>query len=161
MEQRAGSPGPAAQRYAVHDIAKLLARLQATLTDLLGSIDDDVRLMDASLPDAHRLVEEIRGCVTHEMFGPDGLLHPSACQRKYNAFMRARFAENDMHEVYSGDLERLQKRQMKDLGVAELDSDRLALVMRRRVYISKLLDFQAQASAIIAVYTNAVSMPGE
>jgi hypothetical protein len=45
--------------------------------------------------------------------------------------------------------------------VAELDSDRLALVMRRRVYISKLLGFQAQASAILAVYTNAVSMPGE
>jgi hypothetical protein len=158
VEERAG---PTALRYAVHNIAKRLARLQATLTDLLGSIDDDARLMDASLADAHRLVEEIRGCVTHEMFGPDGPLHPSACQRKYNAFMRARFAENDMHEVYSGDLERYQKRQMKDLGVAESDSDRLALVKRRRVYMSKLLDFQAQASAILAVFTNAVSMPGE
>jgi hypothetical protein len=161
VEERAGSPGPTARRHAVHDSAKRLARLQATLTDLLGSIDDDARLMDASLADAHRLVEEIRGCVTYEMLGPDGPLHPSACQRKYNEFMRARFAENDMHEVYSGDLERYQKRQMKDLGVAELDSDGLALVKRRRVYISKVLDFQAQASAILAIYTNAVSMSGQ
>jgi len=35
------------------------------------------------------------------------------------------------------------------LSVAEADSDRLALVQRRREYIPKLLAFQEQAKAIL------------
>jgi hypothetical protein len=153
VEERA-EPSRLAAQHALNGMAKRLALSQSTLTDLLDAIDDDSRLMDASLADAHRFVEEIFNCVAMEMFGPDGPLSPSAHQREYNAFKRARFDENDMFEVYADDLERYRKRQMKDLGVAESDSDRLILVRRRRVYISKLKAFQARASAALAICTN-------
>ena len=149
MDEQAGSSRLLSQPGGHDDIVKRLARLQLTLTDLLGPIDDDARRMDASLEDAHSLIEDIRGWARHGLFRPHGRTNFAAFQRSHKALERARVAENDAYEVYSEDLERYQKRRRKDLGVAESDSDRLALVRRRRDYISKVLAFQAKASAIL------------
>jgi hypothetical protein len=149
MEQEAGSARPASGRQPHDGLIDRLAELQSTLADLLRPIDDDARRMDASVEDAHKLVVAIRGFVKQSVFGPGGPLDASKYRDNYNAFEDARVHENDMYEVYGEDLERYQKRRRKDLGVAESDSDKLALVQRRRVYISALEAFHAQVSVIV------------
>jgi hypothetical protein len=148
MKEQAGS-SPASERDARDNILKRLVRLQLTLTDLLGAVDDDPQRMDASLEDAHRLVEEVRSCVKQRVFHSEDPTNSSVPQRGYKKFENVRGAENDAYEVYSDALERYQKRRMKDLSVAESVSDKLALVRRRRDYISKLLAFMTKASAIL------------
>jgi ferric-dicitrate binding protein FerR (iron transport regulator) len=149
MNEQAGSSRPTSQPDVCDDVLKRLAGLQLTLMDLLGAVDDDAQRMDASLEDAHRLVEEVRSCAKQRVVRSHGSMNSSACQKDYKAFEKARVEENDAYEVYSDTLERYQRRRMKDLSVAESDSDKLALVRRRRDYISKLLAFQAKASAIL------------
>jgi hypothetical protein len=105
--------------------------------------------MDASLADAHRLVEEVCSCAKQSVFCSHGQMNASTFQREYRAFEKARAEENDACEVYSDALGRYQRRRVKDLCFAESDSDKLALVTRRRDYISKLLAFHANTSAIL------------
>jgi hypothetical protein len=141
---------------------KQLLMLQAILADLLRAIDDDARRMDANAEDTHKVAEEIRRAVQRWVFRPDAPID-AACQPTYRAFEQARAAENDAYEVYADDLERYQKRRRADLSVAESDLDTLALVRRRRGYITALLDLQARISAICrhALEARADSTPGD
>lgn len=148
MNKQTEPSRPTSHPEARDDILKRLARLQLTLTDLLDAVDDDAQWMDASMADAHRLVEELRSCAKQIVFSSHGSMN-SAFQRTCKAFAKTRIEENDACEVYFDALERYQRRRVKDLSVAESDSDKLALVRRRRDYISKLLAFQAKASAIL------------
>jgi hypothetical protein len=115
--------------------------------------------MDASLEDAHELTNNICSIVKQLVFDAHGPLDPSVNREDYDAFEGACVDENDMYEVYADDLKRYQKRQRKDLSVAESDSDRLALVRRRRVYIVALLAFQVQVSGILGYVRNELSRP--
>lgn len=148
MNEQVRPSRPTSQPDVRDGILKRLARLQLTLTDLLDAVDDDAQWMDASLADAHRLVEEVRSCAKQTVFRSIGSMNSSAF-RDYKGFEKTRVEENDACEVYSDVLERYQRRRVKDLSVAESDSDKLALVRRRRDYISKLLAFQAKTSAIL------------
>lgn len=157
MEERArssrrksqpGSVGPRSRFPSHHDLIERLGNLQSSFVDAMRPIDDDPRLMDASSKDVHKFVEDIRSVIKNEVFGPDGLLDPFQYRDNYEAFERARAAENDMYEVYADDLERYEKRRRKDLGIAESDSDRLAVVRRRREYIPLVQAVEEQASAI-------------
>ncbi len=145
MADQAGS----SRRDTGDDTLDRLARLQLTLIDLLGAVDEDAQRMDANVADAHRLVEEIRGYARQEVFSSLGTMNSSVRPRDYKEFEKARVVENDACEIYSDALERYQKRRMKGLSVAESDSDKIALVRRRRDYISKLLAFKTKASAIL------------
>ncbi len=149
MNEQMEPSRPTSHPGARDDILKRLARLQLTFTDLLEAVDDDAQWMDASMADAHRLVEELRSCARQTVFSSHGPMNSSAFQRACKAFEKARIEENDACEVYFDALERYQRRRVKDLSVAESDSDKFALVRRRRDYISKLLTFQAKASAIL------------
>lgn len=137
------------ERSPSEDFLKRLIREQSTLTDLLRSIESDARLMDASLEDAHDVAVRICQFVKRDVFGPDSSLDPFAYWDYYNNFELARLDENDIHEVYADDLERHRKRQRKDLGVAESDSDKFAVVKRRRGYISTLVALHSQVSSIL------------
>jgi hypothetical protein len=103
--------------------------------------------MDANLADAHELVRNIRVLV--EQFRPGGT-PVDRQQCAYDAFEFARITENDAYEVFADDLERFRKRQLLNLGVAESDSDRYALVKRRRAYIATLATCRAKVSAVLA-----------
>jgi hypothetical protein len=129
------------------------------LIKILGPIDSDACLMDANLDDAHELAYDIGSIVKLELSGPSDLMDPSTCQENYDAFESVRLDEHDMHEVYAGSLERYWKRRRRDLSVAELDSDMMALVKRRRAYISTLQTFQERASAILSAVRNEPSRP--
>jgi hypothetical protein len=135
------------------DVVERLVRLQSTLTNLLRPVDDDARLMDASMEDAHELTNKIRNIVRQLVFAARSPLN-SRNRADYEAFEGSRVDENDMYEVYADDLKRYQKRRRKDLSVAESDSDRLALVRRRRAYVSVLLDFNVQASYMLGYIQN-------
>ena len=139
-----------------------LMMLQATLADVLRAINDDARRMDANADDTHKLAEEIRRSVQRWVFHPDAPLD-AACQPAYRAFEQARVAENDAYEVYADDLERYQKGRRANLSVAESDLDTLALVRRRREYITTLLGLQTRISAICryAPEAHADSTPGD
>lgn len=126
-----------------------LDRQQKTLRDFLESVEDDARLMDASAEDVHQIAARICKMVKQSIFGPDGTLDRSSYQEAYDIFERTRADENDIYEVYADDLQRHQKRQRKDLGVAESDSDKFVVVTRRRGYISTLTALQAQVSDIL------------
>jgi hypothetical protein len=150
MEEEAESSGPRARRESQAALIERLVELQSKLANLLRPIDDDAQQMDASLQDAHEIVEEIRGFVKQTVFGPEGPLDASDYRDNYQSFEKARIEENDMREVYADDLERYATRRRKeDLGVADLDADRLALVRRRRVYLSTLRAFQDQVLALL------------
>lgn len=139
MEEQAGLPSKP-QRSSADALAELLEKL----SNILRPVADDARRMDASLEAAHSLVDKIWQAV----FGEGGAMDPSRYTDNYDALKAEREAENDMHEVYSYGLERFQKREGQNLGVAESDSDKLALVKRRREYIAKLQRFQKEASKI-------------
>lgn len=126
-----------------------LACLQSVLTDLLCVIDEDAGQMDANLDDAHNLVQNLRALAKQWLFWADGHKADSQGWPAYRTFERARAAENDAHEVYAADLERFRKRQRLNIGVAESDSDRSALVKRRRAYVAALLAYQSALSALL------------
>ena len=149
MEDQTKSSRQTWRRSSGEDPIKQLADLQSALTDLLGTVDDDPASLDASSEQAHKLVADICRSVRHDVFGPDCPLDSSVYKQAYDAFIATREAENDMYEVYGNDLECYRRRAVKELGVAESDSDRLALVKRRREYIPRLLAFHAQTKAIL------------
>ena len=126
-----------------------LVRQHATLREFLTSIEDDARLMDASAEDAHQIAVSIGKMVKQGVFEPTGALDLSSYRDTYSIFERTRADENDIYEVYADDLQRHQKRQRKDLAVAESDSDKFVVVKRRRGYIATLAALQAQVSDIL------------
>ena len=152
-EERPGLREPAGPRPGGSGASGQLTRLQSALTDLLCVIYDDARQMDANLDDAHDLVQSIRMLVRQRVLRPGRPADDSQQLHAYHAFELARIAENDAYEVYAGDLECFRKRQRLNLGVAESDSDRLALVKRRRAYISVLLAYQSQISPVLGSCT--------
>jgi len=147
MEDRKSSP--LTEDPSPKGFVEQLVSQQSTLRDFLRSIEDDARLMDASAEDAHQIAVSICKVVRQSVFGPHGALDLSSYRDTYNIFEHARADENDIYEVYTDDLQRQQKRQRKDLGVAESDSDKFVVVKRRRGYISTLMALQVQVSAIL------------
>ena len=124
-----------------------LDRLRSALADVLCVVDDDARHLDASLGDTHELVRGIRALL--QQLRCDGTPADYAQRRAYETFELTRRTENDAYEVFADDLERFRKRQRLNLGVLELDSDKRALVRRRREYIATLRACQTQVSAIV------------
>jgi hypothetical protein len=92
------------------------------------------------------------------VFSPGGPLDRLLYKQAYDALIATRDAESDMYEVYANDLECYQERAAKGLSVAERDSDRVALVKRRRKYIPRLLAFHAQTKAILEYHMERRSM---
>lgn len=119
------------------------------MRELLHSVEYEARLIDASLEDAHEIAIGVGRVVKASVFGQDGPLTISSYLDNYRKFDAARIDENDLYEVYADDRERHQKRQRKDLPVADSDADKFAIVKRRREYIASLAALQAQASAIL------------
>jgi hypothetical protein len=149
MEHQAKPSGQARGRSCGDEALGPLADLQSALTDLLAAVNDDARSLDENSEHAHQLVADICRRIRRTVFGPGCPLDPVLYQQTYDAFIATRDAENDMYEVYASDLECCRRRAVKELGVAESDSDRLALVKRRREYIPRLLAFHAQTKAIL------------
>jgi hypothetical protein len=140
---------PLAEQVSPEDCIARLVRQQTTLTELLSSVQDDARRLDASLDDAHEIAVSICQVVRRSVFGRDGPLDLPAYRDNCDTFEATCVDESDIHEVYADDLERHRKRQRKDLGLAESDSDKLTVVKRRRIYISALAALQAQVSGIL------------
>lgn len=135
-----------AEPTAAEDVVARLDQQQSTLSDFLRSIEDDGRLMDASLEDAHEIAVSLGQAVRQSVFGPRGPLNLLSYQ---DTFESVRADESDIYEVYADDLERHRKRQRMDLGLAESDSDKFIVVKRRRGYISTLTTLQAQVSHLL------------
>jgi hypothetical protein len=159
MEHQAKPSGQPWWRSSGNDPIGPLADLQSALTDLLVAVDDDARSLDSSSGHAHQLVADICRRIRRTVFGPAGPLDPSIYKQTYDAFIATRDAENDMYEVYAYDLECYRWRAAKELSLSESDSDRLALVMRRREYIRRLLAFHAQTKAILEYLPERRSVP--
>lgn len=159
MEHQAIPSGQTWWRSSGDDPIRPLADLQSALTDLLDAVDDDVCSLDTSSEHAHQLVADICRRIRRTVFSPGGPLDPFLYKQTYDAFIATRDAENDMYEVYANDLECYQSRAVKELGVAESDSDRLVLVKRRREYIPRLLAFHAQTKAILEYLLERRSAP--
>lgn len=114
--------------------------------------------MDANAEDAHQIAVSIGKAVRESVFGPPGLVDRCSHGDAYDEFERARADESDIYEVYADDLRRHQRRQRKDLGVAESDSDKFVVVKRRREYISTLRALHARVSAIVdLLHTRCIS----
>jgi hypothetical protein len=131
------------------EMAGDLADQMSTLTDILQSVGDEARLMDASLDDAHDIASRVGRLVKYGVFQPDGPLSTSSHSDIYGQFEQARADESDVYEVYADDLERHQKRRRKDLSIADADADKFAVAKRRRIYIATLFDFCRQISEIV------------
>jgi hypothetical protein len=126
-----------------------LAKHEATLRELLNSVEYETRLMDASLEDAHEIAVSICRVVKEGVFARGDLLDLGSYQDNYRSFDAARIEESDLYEVYADDLERYQKRRRTDLAVADSDADKFAVVKRRRGYISSLAALREEGSAIL------------
>ena len=105
--------------------------------------------MDASLEDAHKLVQDIRDVVKQKVFGRNGPMDPVAYRDSYDDFERARKAEDDMHEMYADDLDRYERRRAMNLGLSQSDPDLLTLINRRNEYIDALQGVQTEVSGIL------------
>ena len=150
MSAAENQPGAATTALPLPDRGGTCNRLNSlgsALADVLCVVDDDARHLDASLGDAHELVRSIRTLL--RQLRADGTQVDCAQRRAYDTFELARITENDAYEVFADDLERFRKRRRLNLGVVELDSDKRALVQRRREYIATLRACQAQVSAIV------------
>jgi hypothetical protein len=144
-------PRPSIPRppQADSDVAtEQLTQQLSALTDVLESVDDDPRLIDASLDDVHAIVARLGKAAKHRIGNlaslGDGLDHPL-----YDIFEQARANENDTYEVYADVLERHHQRQRRDLTIEDFDSDKSATVKRRRNYINTLFEIHMQISNII------------
>src|SRR5215469_7388785 len=135
-----GSSTPESQRAASHNVTEDLTRHLSRLTDVLRSVDDDPRLMDASLEDVHEIAARLARVVKRQVFSNPEISANATYRDIYDIFEHARMNESDEYEVYADDLERHQRRQRKDLTVADSDSDKFAIVKRRRAYIATLFD---------------------
>ena len=145
-EDQPGAPRLAAPRPD-RAVPYELTRLHSVLDDVLCVIDGEARQLDASLGDTHELVRDIRTLLSR--LRSDSTSVDYAQRRAYDNFEHARVTENEAYEVFAGDLERFMKRQRLNLGVVELDSDKRALVQRRREYIATLRACQSRVSAIV------------
>jgi hypothetical protein len=132
-------------------IAAQLAAQEATLRELLSTVEYEPRLLDASLDDAHAIAVGICRIVKDSVFGPEGPLDFASYPHNFRNFDMARIDESDLHEVYADDLECHRKRRRKDQALADSDADKFAVVKRRRGYIASLSALQAQASAILGL----------
>ena len=159
MEEQPGPSTLVLGRPGCDSTIERLIYLQSALADLLCVVGDDAWQMDANLDDAHELIRSIR--MLTRQFRLNGTRHDSRQQRTCDAFESARIAENDAHEIFAGDLERFRKRQRLNLGVVEADSDRCALVKRRRAYIATLLACHRQVSAFLTLGAGGASLPPE
>jgi hypothetical protein len=110
-----------------------LKLLQSIWVEILRTIDDEPRLMDAILEDTHQFVKGTRNVLEQ---GVSRLDSPSAAA----LFDELRDEENYRYELYANDLARYRAQQLKDLD---------AVLQRRRKYIPILRDLQAQASTIL------------
>ena len=113
------------------------------------SVDDNPRLMDASLEDVHEIAARLAKVVKRQVFGHPDLAAEVLHWDIGGVFEYARTNESDNYEVYADDLERHQRRQRKDLAVADSDADKFAIVKRRRAYLETLSDLHMQISDII------------
>lgn len=128
--------------------AAQLARQLSVLTDVLESVDDDPRLLDANLLDVHQIASRLSKAVKLQIRRPDSDV--SGLDRQvYDLFKRAWANENDTYEIYSDALELHLQRQRRDLPVADFDSDKSAIVKRRRFYIDTLFELRKQIKLII------------
>lgn len=130
--------------------AAQLAQQLGVLTDVLESVDDDPRLLDANLVDVHQIVSRLSKAVKLQIRRPDSGV--SGLDRQlYALFERARANENDTYEIYSDALELHLQRQRRDLTVADFDSDKSVIVKRRRSYIDTLFELRTQIKLIITL----------
>ncbi len=125
-----------------------LRRQLSALTDVLESIDDDPRLIDASLDDVHQIAARLAKTVKRLVSDSD-FSRSVPYRDGYDAFERARSNENDSYEIYADDLERYQQRQHRDLTVADSDSDKFTIVKRRRSHIAVLFELHSQIAYFI------------
>jgi len=132
-----------------HELIEDLAHQLSTLTDILRSVGDEARLMDASLDDTHEIASRAGRLVKYRIFVPDSPWPTSPHPDTYLQFEQVRTDENDVYEVYADDLERQQRRRRKDLTIADADADKTAVTKRRRIYIAILFDFRTQISEIV------------
>lgn len=116
---------------------------------MLMLVDDNPRLMDASLEDVHEIAARLAKVVKRQVFGHPDLAAEAVRRDIGGMFEHARTSESDNYEVYVDDLERHQRRQRKDLAVADSDADKFAIVKRRRAYFATLFDLHLQISDII------------
>jgi hypothetical protein len=127
-----------------------LAQQLRVLTDVLESVDDDPRLLDANLVDVHQIVSRLSKAVELQIRRPDTSVS-GLDRRLYDLFKRARANENDTYEIYSDALERHLQRQRRDVPVADFDSDKSAIVKRRRSYIDTLFELRIQIKLVITL----------
>lgn len=125
-----------------------LAQQLRVLTDVLESVDDDPRLLDANLVDVHQIVSRLSKAVELQIRRPDTSVS-GPDRQLHDLFKRARANENDTYEIYSDALERHLQRQRRDVPVADFDSDKSAIVKRRRSYIDTLFELHIQVKLII------------
>lgn len=137
------------QAHADAAVAQLAQQL-SVLTDVLESVGDDPRLLDTSLVDVHQIVSRLSKAVKLQIRRPDSDASGPDRQLR-NLFERARANENDTYEIYSGALELHLQRQRRDLSVADFDSDKSAIVKRRRSYIDTLFELCTQIKLIITL----------
>lgn len=125
-----------------------VTRQLSALADVLESVDDSPRLIDASLDDVHKmtagLAKTVKRLASESDFSGNDPYRDS-----YDMFEHARSNENDTYEIYADDLERYQQRQHRDLPVADSDSDKSAVVKRRRSYIAILFELYSQIAYLV------------
>jgi len=129
------------------EIECLTLQLSA-LTDVLESVDDNPRLIDASLDDVHTIAALLAKTVKRLVSDSD-FFRNNPNRDIYDMFEHARSDENDTYEIYADDLERYQQRQHRDLTVADSDSDKFTIVKRRRTYIGILFELHSQIAYFI------------
>ena len=159
MEEQPGPSTLVLGRPGCDSTIERLIYLQSALADLLCVVDDD------GVADGCELGRRARAHPEHPHADEavpaqrDPARFPPAAHLR--RFRVARIAENDAHEIFAGDLERFRKRQRLNLGVVEADSDRCALVKRRRAYIATLLACPDRSRPSSPLRTGGASLPPE
>jgi hypothetical protein len=143
-----GSSGPQPPRAPSGTEIEYLTLQLSALTEVLESVDDNPRLIDASLDDVHKIAALVAKTVKR-LASESDLFQNDPYRHTYDMFDHARSNENDTYEIYADDLERFQQRQHRDLTVADSDSDKFAVVKRRRIYIAILFELHSQIAYFI------------
>jgi hypothetical protein len=125
-----------------------LTRQLSALTDVLEAVDDNPQLIDASLEDVHKIAALLAKTVKRLASDSD-FFRNDPYRDTYDMFEHARSNENDTYEIYADDLAHYQQRQHRDLTVAASDSDKFAVVKRRRSYIAILFELHSQITYFI------------
>ena len=93
-----GSSTPESQRAASDGVADHLTQHLSSLTDVLQSVDDDPRLMDASLEDVHEIAARVAKVVKRQVFNNPDLSVNVSYWDIYDIFDLARANESDHYE---------------------------------------------------------------